>query len=297
MSVDRLTGDGDSGTAGSWAPGKVAEVLGVSPVTLRTWASRYGVGPTARAGGRHRRYSDADVRRLQYMQRLIDRGVRAREAAAAAFSGREEALPEVSIDRRVGELERAAEDLEFVSIAALLDETLDALGAAAMWTDVLLPILRNLGGRWLRGDVCFESEWALTTEVSLALQRYVARFVTAPSERGVLIGCCPDERHSLPVEVLRASLVEVGIPAVYLGQMVPAETMVGMASKLDPKLIVLWAMSANTVDDLLCQRLQRRGLEVVAAGPGWEGLHVDDARWVNDLADALRIAAERMQAD
>jgi len=297
MSVDRLTGDGDSEPAGSWAPGKVAEVLGVSPVTLRTWASRYGVGPTARAGGRHRRYSDADVRRLQYMQRLIDRGVRAREAAAAAFSGRDEAIPEVSIDRRVGELERAAEDLEFVSIAALLDETLDALGAAAMWTDVLLPILRNLGGRWLRGDVCFESEWALTTEVSLALQRYVARFVTAPSERGVLIGCCPDERHSLPVEVLRASLVEVGIPAVYLGQMVPAETMVGMASKLDPKLIVLWAMSANTVDDLLCQRLQRRGLAVVVAGPGWEGLHVDDARWVNDLADALRIAAERMQAD
>ncbi len=291
-----MSGHGGSRAAGSWTPGKVADMLGISPVTLRTWATRYGVGPTLRADGRHRRYSDADVRRLQHMQRLIGRGIRAREAAAAAFSGADDVAPEVSADRRVDELEQAAEDLEFASIAALLDETLDALGAAAMWTDVLLPILRNLGGRWLRGDVCFESEWALTSEVSLALQRYVARFAKAPSERGVLISCCPDERHSLPVEVLRAVMVEVGIPAVYLGQMVPAETILGMASKLDPVLIVLWSMSANTVDDLVCQRLQRRGFEVVVAGPGWEGLNVHGAPWVNDLAGALNLAAEHLEA-
>ncbi|RSN24104.1 helix-turn-helix-type transcriptional regulator [Streptomyces sp. WAC 05977] len=281
---------------GSWTPGKVAEVLGISPVTLRTWATRYGVGPSLRADGRHRRYSDADVRRLQHMQRLIDRGIRAREAAAAAFSGAAGALPEVPADRRVDELERAAEDLEFASIAALLDETLDSLGAAATWTDVLLPILRNLGGRWQRGDVCFESEWALTTEVSLALQRYVARFATAPSERGALLSCCPDERHSLPVEILRASMVEIGIPAVYLGQMVPTETVAGMASKLDPVLIVLWSMSVTTVDDLLRRRLQQQGFEVVVAGPGWEGLDVHGTPWVNDLDGALEVAAERLKS-
>ncbi len=274
----------------------VAETLGVSPVTLRTWASRYGVGPSLRADGRHRRYSDEDVRRLQYMQRLIQRGIRAREAAAAAFADVEDVVPEVSLERRIDELEQAAEELGFASIAALLDETLDALGAASTWTDVLLPILRALGGRWLRGDVCFESEWALTTEVSLALQRYVARFAKVPPERAVLIACCPDERHSLPVEVLRASMIEVGIPAIYLGQMVPGETMAGMASKLDPLLVVLWSMSANTVDDVLCQRLQRLGFEVAVAGPGWEGLNVRGAPWVNDLAGALDLAAGRLKS-
>lgn len=35
--------------AGSWAPGKVAELLGVSPVTLRSWSARYGIGPSARS--------------------------------------------------------------------------------------------------------------------------------------------------------------------------------------------------------------------------------------------------------
>ncbi|WP_340681442.1 MerR family transcriptional regulator [Amycolatopsis coloradensis] len=296
MDVDEMSGLGGPRAGGSWTPGKVAEMLGVSPVTLRTWDSRYGVGPTLRAGGRHRRYSDADVRRLQHMQRLIDRGIPAREAAAAAFSGTGETVPDVPVDRLVGELEQAAEDLEFASIAALLDETLDAIGAAATWADVLLPILRGLGGRWSRGDVCFESEWALTTEVSLALQRYVARFTTAPSERGVLIACCPEERHSLPVEVLRASLAEIGVPAVYLGQMVPAETLAGLASRLDPALVVLWSMSASTVDVLLCERLQRHGSEVVVAGPGWEGLNVHGAPWVNDLTTALEVVAARFKA-
>lgn len=289
MDVDAVGG------RGAWTPGKVAELLGVSPVTLRTWAARYGVGPSLRDDGRHRRYSDTDVRRLQHMQRLIDRGLRAREAAAAVFSGLEEAVPDVPAARRVEELERAAEDLDFAALAALLDELLDALGPARAWAEVLIPVLDHLGGRWLRGDVCFESEWALTGEISLALQRYSARFANIPPGRAVLLACCPDERHSLPMEVLRAAMVEIGIPAVYLGQQVPAETTVGVAAKLEPAVVFLWSMSAGTIDDGLARRLRRRGFEVVMAGPGWGSLAGREVTWVNDLGGALDLAAERLK--
>ncbi len=284
------------GARGSWTPGKVAELLGVSPVTLRTWAARYGVGPSLRDDGRHRRYSDADVRRLQHMQRLIDRGLRAREAAAAVFSGSAGALPDVPAGRRIEELEAAAEGVDFASLAALLDELLDALGPARAWTDVLAPVLGQLGGRWLRGDVCFESEWALTGEISLALQRYGARFANTPPGRAVLLACCPDERHSLPLEVLRAVLAEIGIPAVYVGQLVPAETTAAIAAKLAPAAVFLWSMSAATVDDALARRLSRRGCEVVLAGPGWQNLARREVAWVNDLAGAVELAAERLKA-
>ncbi|MET8854405.1 MerR family transcriptional regulator [Amycolatopsis sp. NPDC004625] len=289
MDVDAVGG------RGAWTPGKVAELLGVSPVTLRTWAARYGVGPSLRDDGRHRRYSDTDVRRLQHMQRLIDRGLRAREAAAAVFSGLEGAMPDVPASRRAEELERAAEDLDFAALAALLDELLDALGPARAWAEVLIPVLDHLGGRWLRGDVCFESEWALTGEISLALQRYSARFANIPPGRAVLLACCPDERHSLPMEVLRAAMVEVGIPAVYLGQLVPAETTAGVAAKLEPVVVFLWSMSTGTIDDGLVRRLRRRGFEVVMAGPGWETLAGREVAWVNDLGGALELAAERLK--
>lgn len=297
MDVDEVQGRERPRAEGSWTPGKVAELLGVSPVTLRTWAARYRVGPSLRDDGRHRRYSDADVRRLRHMQRLIDRGVRAREAAAAAFSGAGDAVPEISPARRAEELERAAEELDYGSLAALLDETLDALGPAGAWTEVLVPVLRHFGDRWLRGDVCFAPEWALTDEISLALRRCGARFATAPPGRGVLLACCPGERHSLPMEVLRAALAEAGIPAVHWGQMVPAATTIAGAAQLGPAVVFLWSMSAGTADDVLGRRLRRRGFDVVLAGPGWAHLAgQDDVPWVDDLPAALELAAGRLKA-
>jgi hypothetical protein len=223
------------------------------------------------------------------MRRLIDQGVRAREAAAAAFAG---AVPEVHPGRRAGELERAAEELDYGSLAALLDETLDTLGVAGAWTEVLVPVLRDLGGRWLRGDACFASEWALTGEISLALRRFVA----ARPGRGVLLACCPGERHGLPMEVLRAALAEAGIPAVHLGQLVPAETTVAGAAQLAPVAVFLWSMAAATADDVLVRRLRRRGFDVVMAGPGWEGLAGwDDVPRIDDLPAALELAADRVK--
>ncbi|MGW4056646.1 MerR family transcriptional regulator [Amycolatopsis sp. NPDC004747] len=279
--------------AGAWAPGKVAELLGVSPVTLRSWSARYGIGPPAGAG-RHRRYSDADVRRLQHMQRLVGRGMPVREAAEAAF-GRMPAGLEVPASRRARELTDAADELRYASVAGLLDETLATLGPAAAWTDVLAPVLRGLGDRWQRGDCCFASEWALTSEISLALERFSRRFPAAVPGRPVLLACCPAERHSLPIEALRAVLAEAAVPVAYLGQLVPAETVADLATRLDPVLVVLWSMAPTTADDLLAARIRASGCEVGTAGPGWAHLGDRGFRRVNDLASAVELAVEHAE--
>ncbi|MEU7526299.1 MerR family transcriptional regulator [Saccharothrix sp. NPDC042600] len=70
-----------------WSAGAVARMLGVSPTTLRTWDRRYGLGPSTREEGRHRRYSEEDVSRLRHMLALTGRGV-APAAAAAIAMGR-----------------------------------------------------------------------------------------------------------------------------------------------------------------------------------------------------------------
>jgi DNA-binding transcriptional MerR regulator len=279
--------------AGSWTPGKVAELLGVSPVTLRSWNARYGIGPRAASEGGHRRYSDADVRRLQHMQRLIARGMPVREAAAAAFTGAPRPL--VPAGRRVRELAEAAEELEPGSVAALLDETVAALGPAAAWTDVLVPVLRELGDRWQRGDVCFAAEWVLTTEVSLAFERFGRRLPAAVPGRPVLLACCPAERHSLPMEALRATLAEAGVPVRHLGQLVPAETVTELAVRLDPALVLLWSMAAPTADDRLALRLRDLGCAVATAGPGWEHLAERGFTTVDDLAGAVELATGHVE--
>uniref|UniRef100_UPI0025B0078F helix-turn-helix-type transcriptional regulator n=1 Tax=Amycolatopsis solani TaxID=3028615 RepID=UPI0025B0078F len=219
----------------------------------------------------------------------------ARDAAAAAFADSDAPAAEVPVARRAVEIERAAESLGFATMAALLNETLDAIGPAATWNDVLVPVLHKLGGRWLRGEACFEAEWALTTEISRSLERYCARFADPAPGRVVLLSCCPHERHTLPMEVLRAALAEIGVLARFLGQMVPAETTVGMAAKLDPALVVLWSMAPSTVDDLLRQRIERLGFAVVVAGAGWEYLSGQDVRWANDLDRAVDLVTEHLK--
>jgi MerR family transcriptional regulator, light-induced transcriptional regulator len=63
-----------------------ARRLGIAPATLRTWDRRYGVGPGEHARGHHRRYSSADMARLELMQHALLQGVAPAEAARYALS-------------------------------------------------------------------------------------------------------------------------------------------------------------------------------------------------------------------
>lgn len=74
----------------------VARRLGVAPATLRTWARRYGLGPTEHSAGSHRRYTAADLRRLDVMRRLTLDGVAPAEAARTALDGPDHLPPTVA---------------------------------------------------------------------------------------------------------------------------------------------------------------------------------------------------------
>ncbi|WP_410538201.1 MerR family transcriptional regulator [Streptomyces sp. KL2] len=64
--------------------GAVARRLGVAPTTLRSWDRRYGLGPSVREDGRHRRWSPRDIAVLEAMCRLTASGVPPAEAARRA---------------------------------------------------------------------------------------------------------------------------------------------------------------------------------------------------------------------
>lgn len=70
----------------------VARRLGVAPATLRTWDRRYGLGPSGRTAGSHRRYTPEDVARLLVMRRLTVEGVAPVDAARAALETEVEEL-------------------------------------------------------------------------------------------------------------------------------------------------------------------------------------------------------------
>jgi hypothetical protein len=72
---------------GGLTTGEVARRLGVAPTTVRTWDRRYGLGPAARDGGRHRRWTAGDLARLERMCALTATGVAPAEAARVVLAG------------------------------------------------------------------------------------------------------------------------------------------------------------------------------------------------------------------
>ncbi|MDA0632113.1 MerR family transcriptional regulator [Nonomuraea sp. MCN248] len=66
--------------------GAASRRLGVPAPTLRTWNLRYGLGPSRRTAGGHRRYDATDLRRLAEMKRLIATGLGPAEAARLALA-------------------------------------------------------------------------------------------------------------------------------------------------------------------------------------------------------------------
>ncbi|MEV4299879.1 MerR family transcriptional regulator [Microbispora rosea] len=84
-------GAGENAAAGEepgYGIGAVSRRLGVPASTLRTWNLRYGIGPSRRSPGGHRRYDDADLRRLEEMNRLIRTGMPPADAARRALRAR-----------------------------------------------------------------------------------------------------------------------------------------------------------------------------------------------------------------
>jgi len=81
--------DRDAESPEGLSAGAVARLLGVAVTTLRTWHQRYGLGPSTHRPGQHRRYAQADVTRLELMQRLVSGGVPPGDAArwARRFPG------------------------------------------------------------------------------------------------------------------------------------------------------------------------------------------------------------------
>ncbi|SED64202.1 MerR family transcriptional regulator [Ruania alba] len=96
----------------------VAKRLGVAASTLRTWDRRYGLGPSSRTAGQHRRYNAEDVTRLETMRRLTREGVAPADAARLA---------------RGLEADEAAPDDDDAGVADILDPL--SLAAAAVETD------------------------------------------------------------------------------------------------------------------------------------------------------------------
>jgi hypothetical protein len=166
---------------GGWSIVHAAQRVGVSTSTLRSWELRYGIRPSARTPGGHRRYTAGDIARLQRVARLIASGMPTAYAAAApqprrrASSRRRQAAHGTDAASPVGLAERfthAADMLDSAAVARAAEALVSTRGALDSWTDVFTPYLRTLGRRWEDSGVGVECEHITVTALQTVLDQF-----------------------------------------------------------------------------------------------------------------------------
>ncbi|CAM5284417.1 transcriptional regulator [Streptomyces canus] len=324
MSLDSDDGDHHDAprVGGGLTTGEVARRLGVAPTTVRSWDRRYGLGPSAHTGGRHRRWTAVDVARLERMCALTATGLPPAEAARLALdeAGPEVTAPQVGPARpplpvargrsragtglRLGDVRqeckgvaRAALRLDAVALDALLSAAIEEHGLVAAWSEVIMPTLQAVGRKWeTSGERYVEVEHFLSWHVSGVLRRHAPPVVADRPGATTVLACVPAENHTLPLEVLAAALAERGLPVRMFGGALPVESLVAAVRRTGPAAVGLWAQSRTTASRPLAQHVAslewgvrgaRRKPVVLTLGPGWAGQTVAGSPHPSGLEQAL----------
>jgi hypothetical protein len=294
-----------------------ARRLGIAPATLRTWDRRYGVGPSQREGGTHRRYSPTDLARLDYMSALIRSGNSPAASAAASLdrkfvdyplahdtdvptgapigrSGGGNVVATPGCDRRARGLAKSTSALDQVACASIISESLNEIGVIRTWNELLLPILKSIGEMWELRQCGIEVEHILSTAIQSEFSRFAYESTVDTSRAMVVLGSMSGDAHQLPLWAVGAGLAEQGIRFVHLGAGMPLDSLGDVITRTGPRAVFLWSQIKDTSDcDHLAQLPSLRpNPRIVIGGPGWvneppRGVHV-----ANDLMSAVALISE-----
>jgi len=279
-----------------WGVGAVSRRLGVTTPTLRTWDRRYGLSPSVRTVGGHRRYSEQDVARVARACRLIATGVPPAQAALIAVSSVvigleavyrpgpvEKGLPAdhgspagdgsaVGSPVTVELLLQAAEALDAPKLSLILAWVLDQRGVVRGWTEVVAPFLVCVGEKWVAGSYGVEAEHLASECVSTELRHRLRdpERAMSPNPPVLLAGACGD-RHALPLVALAAALSDLRIRTWLLGCCLPSDALVSAIERVAPRAVFLWSSldPGAQLGDLGIVRAVAPDPTLLLGGPGW----------------------------
>ena len=297
----------------TWSVGGVAERLDLAPSTLRTWDRRYGIGPSQRTEGGHRRYDEVDIQRVRLMAQLTGRGVPAGTAARVATSvdaaGLASALGpgtgfpaagQGASNSAVEAIVSSAAALDADGLARIYQRVTRESDLVSAWTSVLAPALRRIGERWSDGSLGVDSEH-LASELLVTELRSLTRANRARvgGRREVVLASADEEQHYLPLVAIEAELSLQGIGCVFLGPRVPVEALIDLVGRASPPVVFLWASIGRPANDPLWAALSsvERPLKLVVGGPGWpEDLEVASPSVTMVRANSLDEACEALSS-
>ncbi|MGB5278465.1 MAG: MerR family transcriptional regulator, partial [Gammaproteobacteria bacterium] len=156
---------------GLYPIGVVERDTGIGRDTLRVWERRYGFPEPVRNEKGERTYSEAQLRRLQRVRRLLDQGMRPGKLlplSEDALDQLEATLKPVQmdqLDQSVAELLDVIDSVDPDTVKILMQDIFNHQGMEKFILKTVVPLLAAVGERWAGGSLQIYQEHFLSTQL------------------------------------------------------------------------------------------------------------------------------------
>lgn len=248
----------------------VSQATGLTVETLRAWERRYGIVVPQRDATGRRVYAPGDVIRLRRLREATDRGhpigrlARLSDEELTGLLNESPGGPDAASSALVERILEAAQQFRAAECEQALTLAIASLPPQQLITDVLTPLLREVGERWHRGEFAIAQERLVSTAVRRHIGLVLDTYDRGARGDGIVFATLPGERHELGLLMSALTCASRGFHTHYLGADVPPEEVARFARAVNASAI---AVSVVLIDLLQALPQQLESL-VVNFGPG-----------------------------
>lgn len=253
--------------------------------TLRVWERRYGFPQPLRDSNGERLYPLDQVERLRHIKRLLDAGWR---------PGRVVGLPLQDL-QAIGQITRPTPDStpspeepvlsaepqalytlvrahDVIGLRRALMQSLLRRGLEHFVSEVVTPLLVELGQAWSRGQLAIFEEHLCSEAIETVLRSAIASAPEASADGSprVLLTTFPDEQHGLALLMAEALFTVEGCACMNLGRQTPLQDMV-LATHAHRAQIVVLSFSSLSPAGLALDHLADLRAQLPASVEIWAG--------------------------
>jgi DNA-binding transcriptional MerR regulator/predicted component of type VI protein secretion system len=259
--------DNDCGT--QYSIKAVAVATGLSVETLRAWERRYAIVTPARDASGHRVYAGSDVARLRRLREATDRGHPIGKIAHLSDAE----LNTLLIERQEDNPNAAAAQTLAARILAAIekydlaecDQTIAMafalLSVPDVISEVLSPVLREVGERWHRGEFSVGQERLVSSSVRRQISGLLNTYNSMARGAPIVFATISGEPHELGILMFAAIAASRKLRTCYLGADLPPEEISNFATRVNAAAVAIsMVLPENVAVGLEKLTILRQGL-------------------------------------
>ena len=275
--------------------GAVVRLTGLSDHVIRAWERRHGVVKPGRDQAGTRRYTGADIERLNLLRNAVEAGHRIGAAASLSDKQIRAILPRPprhESPAAVDEMLNAVRRFDRPQLEHVLAREALALGPLGLCLLAISPLLDRIGDGWACGEVCMAEEHMATAQIKSTLMSLLRFGCDRVGGDMMVFATLSGDRHEIGALMAAVCAQDAGARALYLGPDLPISEIVMAARRSAAKVVgISGAMPATKKHKADLSKLKSelpRGVGLWIGGRGWSKVQAPSGVRIVDTLEELR---------